>query len=278
MPPATKIAIRLSGDDRAALERLTRTGEYPTAFRTRARILLKADADGPDAWPDDRIAEALDISRMTVQRVRQPFARESLDATLHRKRPAGRPYRKLDGEQEAPGLEPAAEGAGQGGRRQPQDGPGPAGVGRPPGCGVECRRGHRRPPRGYRRGRFPSSSRFNSSISAGEMSARRTKWASSSAASPPNTLWRNDRPLRPDAGVPPGQRPVDVAVAVGRGGQGPLVDQPGQQGADGPVPPAGVGQGGDDLGGRRRLPVPDHPHDPPLGVGDVRLGHGRPLQ
>jgi transposase len=38
---------------------------------------------------------------MTVRRVRQQFAREGLDATLHRKRPTGRQYRKLDGKQEA---------------------------------------------------------------------------------------------------------------------------------------------------------------------------------
>ena len=38
---------------------------------------------------------------MTVQRVRQQFAAEGLDATLHRKRPTGRQYRKLDGAQEA---------------------------------------------------------------------------------------------------------------------------------------------------------------------------------
>lgn len=62
MPPATKIAVRLSADDRAALERLTRTGEYPAAALTRARILLKADAAGPDSWPDERIAGALDVS------------------------------------------------------------------------------------------------------------------------------------------------------------------------------------------------------------------------
>jgi hypothetical protein len=38
---------------------------------------------------------------MTVRRVRQQFAADGLDATLHRKRPTGRQYRKLDGEQEA---------------------------------------------------------------------------------------------------------------------------------------------------------------------------------
>jgi transposase len=38
---------------------------------------------------------------MTVQRVRHQFAADGLDATLHRKKPTGRQYRKLDGAQEA---------------------------------------------------------------------------------------------------------------------------------------------------------------------------------
>jgi transposase len=38
---------------------------------------------------------------MTVMRVRQQFAAEGLDATLYRKKPTGRQYRKLDGKQEA---------------------------------------------------------------------------------------------------------------------------------------------------------------------------------
>jgi transposase len=38
---------------------------------------------------------------MTSRRVRQQFVAQGLDATLHRKRPSGRQYRKLDGKQEA---------------------------------------------------------------------------------------------------------------------------------------------------------------------------------
>jgi hypothetical protein len=99
--PRPKLDIRLSAADRASLERVTRTGEHPAPVLTHARILLKADAGGPDAWPDDRIADALDICRMTVMRVRHTFAAEGLDAALHRKKPAGRQYRKLDGAAEA---------------------------------------------------------------------------------------------------------------------------------------------------------------------------------
>ena len=101
MPPSPKVVVTLTTEQRATLERVARTGEHPAALLTRARILLKADAAGPDAWPDDRIAAALDVCRMTVMRVRQRFAAEGLDATLHRKKPTGRPYRKLDGAQEA---------------------------------------------------------------------------------------------------------------------------------------------------------------------------------
>src|SRR6185312_9882170 len=80
---------------------LARTGSRPAAVRRRAAILLKADADGPDAWTGDEIADHLEASRMAVMRVRQQFAAEGLDATLHRKKPTGRQYRKLDGQQEA---------------------------------------------------------------------------------------------------------------------------------------------------------------------------------
>jgi transposase len=101
MPPASKVVVRLTDDQREALGRLTRTGTHPAAMRRRAAILLKADADGPAAWTDEAIAEHLETSRMTVSRVRQQFAAEGLDATLHRKKPTGRQYRKLDGQQEA---------------------------------------------------------------------------------------------------------------------------------------------------------------------------------
>lgn len=101
MTPRHKVVIRLSSDQRQALRRIIRTGRHPAAMVRRAHILLKADADGPEAWTDERIAEALDTTRTTVARVRRQFVAEGLDATLHRKRPTGRQYRKLDGKQEA---------------------------------------------------------------------------------------------------------------------------------------------------------------------------------
>ena len=101
MPATKKVVVRLTSDQRDALDRLLRTGSHPAAMRRRAAILLHTDADGPDGWADEDIADHIGTSRMTVMRVRQQFAAEGLDATLHRKRPTGRQYRKLDGAQEA---------------------------------------------------------------------------------------------------------------------------------------------------------------------------------
>jgi transposase len=97
----TKVVVRLAAEQREALGRVVHAGTHPAARRRRAQILLRADADGPDAWTDEEIAEHVGTSRMTVMRVRQQFAAEGLDATLHRKKPTGRQYRKLDGKQEA---------------------------------------------------------------------------------------------------------------------------------------------------------------------------------
>src|SRR5881628_1521313 len=67
-----------------------------------ARVLLQADASagGPN-WTDTRIAEAVRVSVRTIERVRQRFVEEGLEAAL-RPRPSPRVYaRKLDGAQEA---------------------------------------------------------------------------------------------------------------------------------------------------------------------------------
>jgi transposase len=95
-----KFIVRLTGEQRQELERLAATGKRSAATITRARILLKADADA-GGWTDDRIAEALNISAATVARIRKRFVQRGLAAAVHRQRPTGRQYRKLDGAQEA---------------------------------------------------------------------------------------------------------------------------------------------------------------------------------
>ncbi len=71
--------------------------------RKRAQILLKADAgeDGP-GWIDTRIAEAFDVSTVTVENVRKRYVLAGFDAAIQRKKQC-RPSRQLvlDGEKEA---------------------------------------------------------------------------------------------------------------------------------------------------------------------------------
>lgn len=101
MALSEKVVVRLTSSQRQGLRVVVRRGRHSAALLRRAHILLKTDAYGPHAWSDERIAEALETTRMTVSRVRQQFVAEGLDATMHRKRPTGRQYRKLDGRQEA---------------------------------------------------------------------------------------------------------------------------------------------------------------------------------
>ena len=97
-----KYVVRLTAAQRRELERMARSGERSARMLVRARILLKADAaDGGPAWDDASTAEALDCGARTVARVRKKFAQGGLDLALHRKKPTGRQYRKLDGDQEA---------------------------------------------------------------------------------------------------------------------------------------------------------------------------------
>jgi transposase len=88
--------------ERQGLIDLVTTGRRAASTLIRARILLKADV-GPqgEAWDDEEIAEAFDTSLSTIHRVRQAFVEEGLEEALHRKKPTGRQYRKLDGDQEA---------------------------------------------------------------------------------------------------------------------------------------------------------------------------------
>ena len=66
----------------------------------RARILLKADAGGPN-WADKKIAEAFDCTRQAVECIRERLVTEGFEITLEGK-PKGRVRGKvLDGEQEA---------------------------------------------------------------------------------------------------------------------------------------------------------------------------------
>jgi transposase len=97
-----KYIVKLSEEEREALQELIAKGQASARKLAHARILLKADSSesGP-GWTDQRIAEALEVSVATIERVRERLVEESLTAALNR-RPSGTPrLRKLDGEQEA---------------------------------------------------------------------------------------------------------------------------------------------------------------------------------
>ena len=97
-----KYIVTLAEDERKVLEGMLSRGKAAARKLMHARILLKADAasGGPD-WHDDRIAEALEVGRATVERVRKQFVEEGLDAALERRTPRRQYRRKLDGDGEA---------------------------------------------------------------------------------------------------------------------------------------------------------------------------------
>jgi transposase len=101
--PHKKYLVTLTADERQGLTGLVSAGKRSALTITRARILLKADqADGGPAWEDADIAQALDCSVRTAERVRQRFVERGLEPALGRK-PQDRPSRerKFDGAAEA---------------------------------------------------------------------------------------------------------------------------------------------------------------------------------
>jgi transposase len=96
-----KYVVTLSADERAELEALVSKGKAAARKLTPARMLLKADVAGRGpGWPDEQIAEALEVSTGTVQRLRQLFVEEGLASALHPRPAPARPG-KLDGVVEA---------------------------------------------------------------------------------------------------------------------------------------------------------------------------------
>jgi transposase len=93
--------VRLNKAERAELRAVIKKLKGTNQKVCRAQILLKADADGP-AWTDQRIAEAFDCRRQTVENVRQRFVEQGFEQTLEGKKRQRPPTPKLlDGKQEA---------------------------------------------------------------------------------------------------------------------------------------------------------------------------------
>ena len=98
-----KYIVRLSGKERESLSTMVSSGKGPARMFTRARILLKADiSEGGPGWPDDKIAEALDVTVQTIERVRKQLVEEGLEAVLRRRKYVQKVSRKkIDGDAEA---------------------------------------------------------------------------------------------------------------------------------------------------------------------------------
>src|SRR5215467_14801408 len=94
--------VKLLAEERAQLEGMLSKGKAAARTLMHARILLKADEGvaGP-RLSDDQIAEAVEVNRSTVERVRMRCVEEGVEAAL-RPRPSRQVHpRKLDGVQEA---------------------------------------------------------------------------------------------------------------------------------------------------------------------------------
>jgi hypothetical protein len=77
-----KYVVRLTEKERGQLQALVRRGRAHARSLLYGCILLKADADGPDCWTDERIADAFKVSTATVARERRRFCEEGLEVAL----------------------------------------------------------------------------------------------------------------------------------------------------------------------------------------------------
>lgn len=97
-----KYVVRLSAQERAELEAMTRQRRIAADKQLRAKLLLHADAGelGP-AWLDEQLIEAFGVSRSKVMRLRRQFVLEGFSAALSRRTSTQPRRRKLNGAQEA---------------------------------------------------------------------------------------------------------------------------------------------------------------------------------
>lgn len=91
-----KYIVELTAEERAVLEAMTGKGHAPVRRIKRAQALLAADA----GVIDQTIGQTVRMDVRTVERLRQRFVEEGLDAALSERPRPGR-VRTLDGRQEA---------------------------------------------------------------------------------------------------------------------------------------------------------------------------------
>jgi len=97
-----KYIVTLAEAEREMLQAMLSKGKAAARKLMHARILLKADvSSGRPALSDDEIAHEVEAGRATVERVRNLFVEEGLDAALERRKPRRQYARALDGDGEA---------------------------------------------------------------------------------------------------------------------------------------------------------------------------------
>jgi hypothetical protein len=96
-----KYVVRLSEEERGLCQEVIKKLKGSSQKARRARILLKADADGP-AWTDGRIAEAYNCRVQTIENLRKRLVSEGFELALEGKKRQEPPTPpKLDGEAQA---------------------------------------------------------------------------------------------------------------------------------------------------------------------------------
>lgn len=93
-----KHKVKLSQEQRSELEKLTRSGTIAVRKLKRIRILLLSDEGehGPGKT-NQEIAEIVDVSPITVSRIRKRFVEEGLEQAINEKPKSGAP-RTFDGD------------------------------------------------------------------------------------------------------------------------------------------------------------------------------------
>jgi transposase len=113
-----KNRVSLTSKQRVQLGSLIHDGTFHPRSSLHASILLLSDTSrsGP-GLTDEAIASQLGVHLNTVARVRKRFVAEGLDPALQRRRPMGRQFTKLDGDQQALLVELACSPAPDGHHR-----------------------------------------------------------------------------------------------------------------------------------------------------------------
>lgn len=100
--PAKTYIVSLTENERQKLQELTQKGKAAARKINHARILLKADINQENGgWNDHNISQALDVSRRTIERVRQRFVEEGLERAINPRPKTSSKLKKIDGEAEA---------------------------------------------------------------------------------------------------------------------------------------------------------------------------------